>query len=271
MNADRAGGAWNRESLEELLAGRRFGHPLHLLESAESTNLEALKRAAKGAPEGTVVIADAQTAGRGRLNRSWQSPPGCNLYLSLVLRPAVEPAAAPQLTLLAGAAGAETLSRWCPGQVGLKWPNDLMVRERKVCGILTELRISGAGVSSVVVGIGINANIRRDELDPAFRDAATSLAEETGQAIDRAALAAALLTDLEVLYDRWLREGFDAVRPLWLRYSILTGKRIRVAFQDEVEVGTAVGLDADGALLLEASPGVLKRVLAGDATILKES
>ncbi len=262
---------WNRESLERLLAGRRFGRPLHLLESVGSTNLEALKRAAAGAPEGTVVIADEQTAGRGRLSRSWQSPPGCNLYLSLVLKPAVEPAAAPQLTLLAGVAVAETLSRWCPGRVGLKWPNDVQVRDRKVCGILTEMRISGGGISSVIVGIGINVNIRRDELDPAFRDAATSLREETGAPVDRAVLVAALLEDLERLYDPWLREGFDAIRVRWLRYSVLTGQRIRVSFQDVVEEGTAVGLDDDGALILEEPPGVFKRVLAGDATILKES
>jgi BirA family biotin operon repressor/biotin-[acetyl-CoA-carboxylase] ligase len=260
-----------RESLERMLAGRRFGSPLYVRGRVGSTNLEALRLASTGAPEGTVVVADEQTAGRGRLNRSWHSPPGCNLYLSLVLKPAVEPAATPQLTLLAGAAVAETVNRWCPGRVGLKWPNDVQVGDRKICGILTELRISGGGVSSVVVGIGINANIRREGLDPAFRDAATSLREETGSPVDRAALAAALLADLESLYDPWIRVGFEAVRPQWLRYSVLTGRRVRVSFQDEVEVGTAVGLDTDGALLLEVSRGVTRRVLAGDATILKES
>lgn len=241
------------------------------MDSVESTNLEALKLAAAGAPEGTAVIAEEQTAGRGRLNRTWQSPPGCNLYLSLVLKPDVEPADAPQITLLAGAAVAKALSRWCPGSVGVKWPNDVMIRDRKVCGILTELRLSGGGISSVIVGIGINVNIRREELDPAFRDAATSLLEETGAETDRTVLAADLLEELEILYDLWIRDGFDAVRPHWLPYSVLTGKRVRVAFQDEVEEGTAVGLDADGALILEESGGIRKRVLAGDATILKES
>ncbi len=261
----------NGETLCSLPAGGRFGCPLHRFGSVESTNLEALKLAARGAPEGTVVIADEQTAGRGRLNRSWQSPPGCNLYLSLVLRPAVEPAAAPQLTLTAGAAVAKALSRWCPGTVGVKWPNDVMIRDRKVCGILTEMRLSGGGISSVIVGIGVNVNIPRNELDPAFRAGATSLLEETGRATDRTVLAAALLEELETLYDLWIRDGFPAVRTHWLPYSVLTGKRIRVAFQDEVEEGTAVGLDEDGALLLEESPGARKRILAGDATILKES
>jgi len=264
-------GELDREALEAALAGGRFGRPLHLISRVGSTNLEALKLAAAGAPEGTVVIAEEQTAGRGRLNRSWQSPAGCNLYLSIVLRPSVEPAEAPQLTLLAGVAVAETLSRWCPDRVGLKWPNDVQIGGRKVCGILTELRIGGGGIASVVTGIGINANIRREDLDPSFRDSATSLYEETGQAVDRTALAAALVRDLETLYDRWTREGFEAVRPAWLRYSVLTGRRIRVAFQDEIEIGTAVGVDTDGALLVEEPPGVVRRILAGDATILKES
>ncbi|NPU84183.1 MAG: biotin--[acetyl-CoA-carboxylase] ligase [Syntrophaceae bacterium] len=261
----------NGKTFQNMPAGGRFGRPLHLFGSVESTNLAALKLAAAGAPEGTAVIAEEQTAGRGRLNRTWQSPPGCNLYLSLVLRPAVEPAAAPQLTLLAGAAVAKALNRWCPGIVGVKWPNDVLIRDRKVCGILTELRLSGGGISSVIVGIGVNVNIRREELDPAFRDAATSLLEETGTETDRTAVAAALLEELENLYDLWIREGFEAVRPHWLPYSVLTGKRIRVAFQDEVEEGTAVGLDEDGALILEEPTGARKRVLAGDATILKES
>jgi len=261
----------NEGTRKNLQTGGRFGRPLHRLGSVASTNLEALKLAAAGAPEGTAVIAEEQTAGRGRLNRTWQSPPGCNLYLSLVLRPGVEPAEAPQITMLAGVAVAKVLDRRCPGAVGIKWPNDVMIRDRKVCGILTELRLSGGGISSVIVGIGINVNIRREELDPAFRDAATSLLEETGAESDRTVLAADLLEELEILYDLWIRDGFEAVRPHWLPYSILTGKRIRVAFQDEVEEGTAVGLDADGALLLEEPGGVRKRVLAGDATILKES
>ena len=127
---------------------------IHFLPEVDSTNRLALQLAREGAAEGTVVFADCQTEGRGRLQRVWQSPPGCNLYVSFLLRPAIAPADAARITLMAGVAVAEMISFFCPEGVGLKWPNDVLIRGRKVSGILTEMKMTGGALDAVVVGIG---------------------------------------------------------------------------------------------------------------------
>lgn len=259
------------QSLKERLAGKRIGGPVHFFPEIDSTNDYAFALAAEGAAEGTFVIADLQTRGKGRLSRVWQSPPRANFYGTVILRPPVAPAQAPQLTLLAGVAVAETLSVFCPGDVTLKWPNDVRIRGRKVCGILTEMKTSGSAVDFVVVGIGININIRKEELDATFRDISTSLREETGREISRLEVAAALCDHVGDLYFHYVRHGFAEVRERWLAYADLLGKVIQVTFQNEVQSGTVTGIDEDGALLLADERGNTQRILAGDASVLKKT
>jgi BirA family biotin operon repressor/biotin-[acetyl-CoA-carboxylase] ligase len=261
---------FDAEALRLRLAGRRIGCRLHFMPTVDSTNRVALGFAQEGAPEGTVVLADRQTAGRGRMDRRWQSPPDCNLYLSLLLRPVIAPADAPQITLVAGVAVAETLSLLCPaGVVGLKWPNDVMIRGRKVCGILTEMRMAETAVEAIVVGIGLNVNMAEADFDPTLRDTATSLRRETGRTHSREEVAALLCERFERWYDIFRSQGFHPVREGWLARSDMPGKRVRIHFLKEAREGVVKGIDRDGALLLADDHGALRRITAGDASIVK--
>ena len=235
----------------------------------DSTNRVVLELARQGAPEGTTVIAESQTAGRGRLKRNWQSPPGLNLYLSCLLRPAVAAADASVITLTAGVAVAETVALFCPEGVGLKWPNDVQIRGRKVCGILAELRMAKEGPPALVVGIGLNVNITGADFDPAHRATATSLREETGRCHCRQEVAFELCSRLAKWYGLFLAEGFAPVRQAWLDRCGMTGRRVRVLFRDELREGVAAGIDRDGALLLADGTGALQRITAGDASVVK--
>jgi BirA family biotin operon repressor/biotin-[acetyl-CoA-carboxylase] ligase len=257
------------KALQSRLTGRRIGCRLHYEETVDSTNRVAMELAREGAPEGTVVFADRQTAGRGRLQRNWQSPPGCNLYLSVILRPAIPPHDAPQITLLAGVAVAEAISAVCPERVGIKWPNDLLIGGRKVCGILTESRMDTGGIDSVIVGVGLNVNMERADFDPALRETATSLREETGREHSREDLLLLLCERFDPWYAIFLHDGFAPVREGWLARAAMAEKRLRVLFRDQVQEGMFAGIDRDGALLIADEQGAVRRITAGDATIMK--
>jgi BirA family biotin operon repressor/biotin-[acetyl-CoA-carboxylase] ligase len=260
---------FDAEALQSRLAGRRMDWRIHFLPVVDSTNRAAIELAREGAAEGTAVFADSQTRGKGRLRRVWQSPPGCNLYVSILLRPAIPPADAARITLTAGVAVAEMISTFCPEGVGLKWPNDVLIRGRKVCGILTEMKTTGPALDTVVVGIGLNVNIAVEDFDPVHRHTATSLREETGRSFRRDVVAFHLCDHLEKWYQIFLREGFTTVREKWLSLSGMTGRRVRVLFQGEVREGVVVDIDFDGALLLDDERGAVRRIIAGDASIMK--
>ncbi len=262
---------FNEENLAKRLSGRRVGSGIHFFREVDSTNDVAFRLALAGAPEGTVVIAESQTRGKGRLKRQWQSPPGCNLYTSIVLRPEIDPLFAPQITLMTGVAVAEILSRYCPENVTLKWPNDVQIGGRKVCGILTEMSAAAAKrINFVVVGIGVNINIERVEFDESFRKIATSLKEEAGREISRLDLTVKLFDNFESLYIRLLREGFGSIKETWLKYTDMVGKQIRVVFNDDIKAGEVLGVDDFGALIIADENDVIRRVIAGDATIVKD-
>ncbi len=247
----------------------RLGGHLHFLPTTGSTNVIAHQLALAGAPEGDVVMADSQKKGRGRLERTWQSPPGRNLYLSIILRPLIAPAIAPQITLMAGVAVAELLSSYCPGQVAVKWPNDILINGKKICGILTEMKSSGTDVDFVILGIGININMDREDFDEVLRDTATSLKIETGIIGDRLTVAGKLFELLEKWYRVFLAEGFQGLRAHFLAYTDMVGKPIRVVFRDDVQTGVAVGIDDDGTILMKDDKGVIQRVTAGDIFMTK--
>lgn len=260
---------FDARALQSQLTINKIVWRIHYHPKVDSTNRLAMELARQGAPEGTVVIADGQTKGRGRLKRIWQSPPGLNLYLSCLLRPDLAPADASQITLTAGVAVAEAIARFCPEGVGLKWPNDVQIRGRKVCGILTEMRMDVDRLPVLVVGIGLNVNIRRADFDPAHRATATSLREETGRILSREEVAFELCSRFEKWYRLFLGTGFAPVRQAWLACSEMTGRQVRVLFNQEVQEGRVVGIDRDGALLLTDASGALKRITAGDASIVK--
>lgn len=260
---------FDEDALREKLKGKRIGRAVYLYPKIDSTNSAAFHLGHSGAGEGTIVIADTQLKGRGRLHRPWQSPPGRNLYTSILLKPPIEPSVAPQLTLLAGVAVADLLSFYCPGSVRLKWPNDVQINGKKVCGILAEMKTSAHGIDYIAIGIGINVNIRNEEFDETFRNLATSLREETGQVLPRMDIAVSLYDHFEKCYTLYLAEGFQSLKEHWLIYARILGEQLQVIFREEVQSGEVAGLDDSGALLLCDREGKITRVIAGDATIKK--
>jgi BirA family biotin operon repressor/biotin-[acetyl-CoA-carboxylase] ligase len=236
-------------------------------DEVDSTQIVARDLARAGASEGTVVVAERQTAGRGRLGRAWHSPAGVNLYCSILLRPAVPPHVVPQLALVAGVAVAAAVAEETGEEPGIKWPNDVLLDGRKVAGTLTEMDSALERVEHVILGIGVNLNGGEGAFPPELRDKATSLRRVTGRRVDRAAFAARLLAALEARYGRYLRGGFASVRAEWESRSSLTGAQVRVLAPEGERAGRVLGLDADGALRLRQADGRIIRIVAGEVTV----
>ena len=245
----------------------RIGTSLICTGETDSTNTLAYRLAEEGAPEGTVVIADAQSRGKGRLGRQWESPAGVNLYCSIVLRPPIMPLHAPQLTFLSAVAVAEAIERSAGLSPVIKWPNDVLVNGFKVAGMLNEMSAETERVDFLVLGIGVNINMRRDQFPPDLRHPASSLAIEAGHEVGRLSFARAFLESLDAHYERYLAEGYGPLRQAWLGRSAVMGRRVRVGGHGEETRGTVEGIDEIGALLLRTASGDLERVLAGDVTI----
>jgi BirA family biotin operon repressor/biotin-[acetyl-CoA-carboxylase] ligase len=244
-----------------------IGCRIHYFEEVESTQNIARNLAAEGAAHGTVVIAETQSAGRGRMGRGWHSPPGVNLYTTIILRPKIPMAEVPRLSLVAGVAAAEALEDVAPGIVQLKWPNDVWLNGRKAGGIIAEAVTDRAQrLDSVLLGIGLNLNLAADDVPPEIRERAISVLIATGRGCDRVAVANSLFTRLNIRYMETVTHGFGSVRPAWERYSGLTGKRVTVVDAGTRDEGIVRGIDADGALLLETTSGT-RRILAGDVTL----
>lgn len=247
-----------------LPSGALLGCRVHYHAVIGSTNDEARRLAAEGAPEGTLVIADSQTAGRGRLGRRWFAPAGTSLLFSLIFRPPLAPAQAQRLTMCAGLAVAEAVHEEVGLEVGLKWPNDIVWEGRKLGGILTELETEGERLVYAVVGVGLNVNLDASALPPLLMPA-TSLAAALGRPVERLALLLAILARWEEHYRR-LRQGHSPYRE-WAARLITTGQNVQVSLGEEVKEGLAIGVDADGALLLRRDDGQVERIWGGDVTL----
>jgi BirA family transcriptional regulator, biotin operon repressor / biotin---[acetyl-CoA-carboxylase] ligase len=245
----------------------RIGWDIHYFREVDSTQRVGAELAHNGAGEGTVVIAELQSAGRGRLGRTWHSPPGLNLYVTVILRPRMPPAEVPRLSLVAGIAAAETLETVAPGLVTLKWPNDIWLSGRKAGGIIAEaVSDASSGIVCVLLGIGLNLNLACEDMPAELRDKATSVLIATGQKVDRIQLAAKLFSLLDFRYRETEHKGFAAVRPLYERYFALDGRRVTVIEGHTRTSGVARGIDADGALVLETERGPI-RILTGDVSL----
>jgi BirA family biotin operon repressor/biotin-[acetyl-CoA-carboxylase] ligase len=256
------------DELRSARKGKRIGREILFFERVDSTNRAGREYALQEAEEGLVILADSQTQGRGRLGRVWESPPGVNLYISILLRPPLPPAVAPQITLLAGVAGANALSRASALEARIKWPNDIFIRGKKVAGILAEMEAEDSAVRFVILGVGVNVNGGKDELPPHLRGVATSLRGEGEREFSRAAVAAELLRELEREYELFLREGFSPrLREEWNRLSWINQKWATVKVRDREIPGRALGLDADGALLWVDMEGTRHRLIAGDISL----
>jgi BirA family biotin operon repressor/biotin-[acetyl-CoA-carboxylase] ligase len=244
-----------------------IGWRVHYFDELDTTQRTAAELAAQGALHGEVVVAERQSAGRGRMGRRWHSPPGVNFYGTFILRPEIPVADAALLGLVAGVAVAETMELVAPRIVALKWPNDIWLNGRKAGGMIAEaVTDAHHRLTCVLLGIGLNLNLAPEDIPPELRDRATSVMAATGRPCDRIELAAELFSRLESRYIETMRSGFGAVRPVWERYSALTGRQVTVIDGSSRIAGTVRGIDSDGALVLE-SDGRMLRILAGDVTI----
>jgi len=262
---------YSEQTLKERLAEKKIGSVVRYFQEIDSTNIMAYRLALEGAPEGVIVVADTQTKGRGRLSRAWYSPSGTNIYVSIILRPRVEPAMASQITLMAGVAVASLFSGYCPEGVSIKWPNDVLIRGKKACGILTEMKASGGAVDFIILGIGLNVNMDREDFDDSLHGTATSLKVETGKAQDRLDVISRLFDRIEKWYGIFVRAGFAGFRDAWLGHADILGKPIRVVNRDESKTGVVFGIDDDGAILMRHQNGSIQRVIAGDVHLLGRS
>ena len=247
------------DAIQSTLATQAFGHRIELRDQIDSTNREAVALAHAGVEHGTVVVADSQTEGRGRLSRQWFSPPGVNLYCSIVIR---KPISADRLAewlswlpLIAALAAAESIETVAAARVAVKWPNDLLIAERKVGGILCE---SGAGARSgpfQVIGIGLNVNGDRNDFPEDLRETATTICHETGRPVDRNRLLTQFLHELEACVEEFDSRGSERVALAYQQRCSTIGKTVKATLTDGKEfVGLAEAIEQNGALRVIQRP-----------------
>jgi len=247
----------------------QIGREIRFLEHVDSTNLEALRAADAGEPEGTVIIADRQSHGRGRLGRTWHTLDEDALALSVLLRPPLPPERVPQIPLVVGVALYEAF-RGLGAEVAIKWPNDILHHRAKLAGILTEMRAEPGHVQAVVAGIGINIRHPADGWPDDIRQAVTDLSTASGRPVRRLEVAERIIHNRQACYRLFLHEGFDALRDNWWSAHAGSGERVRVHDGSGYIEGTAIALDHDGALLISTKSDT-RRIIAGDLELMGAS
>jgi BirA family biotin operon repressor/biotin-[acetyl-CoA-carboxylase] ligase len=254
------------ELLKKRLAQSIFSSHIHYQASIDSTNALARTLAGQGAPEGTLVVTEEQTAGRGRRGRAWVSPAGANLLFSVLLRPPMEGERVFVLTMVLALAGVKAAQKVAAVEAMIKWPNDLYVGPKKLAGVLTEFAVRGKQVDWVVPGMGINVAWRPDAPEQGGVPA-TSLLEETGQRVSRNELLIELLTEFEGLYKEVVAGNMEGLYEEWNRNCLVLGKAVVVATEKERIEGKALRIDDCGALILEDAEGNERRILTGDVSL----
>ncbi len=247
------------------LGTARIGKVIYFYEEVKSTNAKAMELALAGEEDGTVILAERQTGGRGRLDRTWSSPEG-GLYLSIILRPGIPPEGLVSLPLAMGVGVCTALRKWGL-DAWLKWPNDVLVNEKKISGILMESKSSS---DVVIVGIGINLNTELDDLEPELRERCVSAWSELGKKCDYYKALADLLTELDRVYEDYLEQGFKGLRGQWLSLASTIHRRVRVEMASGEVTGTAEDIDKEGGLLLRDGRGKTHRVTIGDCIHLAQ-
>lgn len=248
-----------------LLATRYMGRRVYSYEVTDSTNRRAREEAERGAPHGSVFFAEEQTSGRGRLGRTWSAPRGAGVWMSVLLRPKLTPADIAQVTLLAGLATCIAIREVTGLPVAIKWPNDIVYEGKKLVGILTEMAAEEDRISALVVGIGVNVN--NASFPKELKEKATSLLLAGGRRVSRKELAARILLRLEEEYERFLQHAADrAFLDRYAQHCATIGSVVRVATGSEEFIGTAVGINETGALLVETGQGV-RPVLSGEVSV----
>ncbi len=259
-----------------------IGRDIRFFDLIQSTNLTAREMAEMNTDEGAAVIAEAQNAGKGRAEKKWYSPPGKNIYTSLVLRPPIKPFMAFQLTLVAAVALKDTIAQFTQSveksDIEVKWPNDILISGKKCAGILMEMKSLADNIEYIILGVGVNVNMKRDDMADEIADTATSLFISTGKEFTREPIVACLYLNIEKWYKRYLKDGFEPARNEWLLASAITGRRVKAvtSYQPSTtgnkpeecyEEGTAIGIDNNGVLILRKDEGEIVKVIAGDIVL----
>lgn len=254
------------DEIEHATNGLRLGKPLYTYGRIGSTNTAAAELAAAGAAEGALVTAEEQVRGKGRQGRSWDSPPGVGIWMSLVLRPPLKPAQAAGLSLVGGLAVAAALSDRTGVEAMVKWPNDVYMLGKKVCGVLCESVLEGTRVRYTIMGIGINVNQTEEQIPKELRDSAASLRTVAGKMFRRVPILAAVLRELQGRYDRYCAHGFGALREEYRARSLLTGREVTVSQHEREIHGRAIDIAPDGSLLVESAARV-EQIQVGEASL----
>ena len=255
--------------IRPFLKTKWMGKTIHHFHTLDSTNSKAYQLALDGAEEGEVVISESQEKGRGRLGRQWFSPPFLNLYLSVILRPKIPPHQASLITLMAAVATADAIQKFSGLLPLIKWPNDILLRDRKIAGLLNEIHSEMDRIHFVILGIGVNLNLDERMFSKEIRAEATSLKIEMGQAISRKIFLQTLLQELEKWYTIFMKEGSALILKAWRDRAHIKGRRVKVTSFGKALTGVAVDIDSDGALILETAGGKRERVVAGDIAYKK--
>lgn len=253
------------------LKTRTFGRTFHWYRKIDSTNRVAFDRAVEGGEEGEIFMAEAQTRGRGRVGKSWFSPPYMNLYLSLILRPKVAPEIVPGISLVAGVSVARVLQKLYPISALIKWPNDVLVNDKKLAGILCQTQAKGKTTEFVILGIGINLNVPHGRMPRFLQQTATSVFMETGNRCDRGEFVESLLASLERGYCLFQGRGLAPFLPFLRHRSWLTGKQIEVNSGTALIRGVARGISSTGSLLIDSGRGPLEELRSGTVQMIRKA
>jgi len=256
------------EEIEPELHTKSFGKQIIFYHELTSTQDVARELARQGVEEGTVVIAEAQSHGKGRKGREWSSVPGQGIQISVILRPKLRPSQSIQIPLVAGVAVAQAIIDVTSLKPRIKWPNDLMIGRKKVGGILTEMNAEIDRIDYVVLGIGLNVNTPQSQFPKEIREIATSLAEESGGPVSRVKLFQSFLEEFEELYGEFISSGFQTIREQWKAMSNTIGASVELRDMDGGKMrGKILDMDEEGALLLQKGDKSIERILAGDVTL----
>lgn len=247
-----------------------LGRHWQFVPKIDSTSLCLEKMVSGGAPEGVVVVADQQTAGRGRMGRTWFSPPRCNIYCSFLLRPKIDPPQVTSLPLLIGLAVTRSIRNILPDlEPKIKWPNDIQIDGRKICGILCDMQAEMDQIHHVIIGFGMNVNIEPTDLLPEIAQRATSLRIVAGKKISRVAILASILNTFEELYKKWLMQGLNPFMSEFQQHDVLRGRQVELEQFGRKVSGVGNGIGPDGALVLQMPDGSLTNVISGDVHITR--
>lgn len=253
--------------IQPLLKTRFIGREILYFDSIDSTNTYAKKMGEENIKDGTVIIADEQTSGRGRLGRQWMSPKGKGIWMTIILKPHIAPSEASKITLAAAYALCTALDK-CGLDVRIKWPNDIVVNGKKLCGILTEMSADMDIIKYIAVGIGLNANLNAHDFDSAIAATATSIKIEAGESISRKIVVSHILNEFERVYDIFIKEGsIESFLEEYKLRSAVMGKEIRVIYRKEELRGKAVDVTEEGHLIIKLEDGSTREILSGEVSI----